>query len=212
MTSTQNEHEEWREVLDTKGFYQVSNLGRVRSKFGKGGWRILKQHLNSQGYPRVNLKLPKAKDYFVHRLVAVAFVPNPAGLPVVNHKDFNRANCDASNLEWTTLQGNYQYSAERGRYERTGAWLNRLTTTLRKKMGRAVVGKRISDGAELYLSSLNQCKEFGFQPSCVSNCCAGKRKQTGGYTWRYATIQDARALGIETRPEEKIRSLLEEWE
>lgn len=53
-------------------------------------------------------------------------------------------------------------------------------------MGKPIIGTPLNGGSEIVLSSLNQCREYGFQPSCVCNCCKGKRRQTGGYTWRYA--------------------------
>ena len=157
MTNAQSAIEEWRDITGTDGMYQISNSGKVRSRV-KGDWHIMSMQPNSQGYNRVQLSYPKKRKAFVHRLVAEAFIPNPENLPIVNHKDFDILNCRVDNLEWTTLQGNYDYSAERGRFVRT----------------------------EIVLSSLNQCREYGFHPSCVSNCCKGKRRQTGGYTWRYA--------------------------
>lgn len=177
--------EEWRDISGTNGYYQVSNYGNVRS-CGKSGYHEMRQRTNTQGYNRVFLSVPVHRRAFVHRLVAAAFIPNPDNLPIVNHKDFNRKNCRADNLEWTTLQGNYDYSAKRGRYKRTEIWRERLTTTLRKTMGKPIIGTPINGGEEIVLSSLNQCRQYGFQPSCVSNVCSGKRAQTGEYKWRYA--------------------------
>ena len=185
MTNAQSAIEEWRDIPGTDGMYQLSNYGKVRSRV-KGDWHLMSMHQNSQGYNRVQLSYPKKRKAFVHRLVAEAFIPNPENLPIVNHKDFDILNCRVDNLEWTTLQGNYDYSANRGRYVRTAVWNEHITKTLRSTMGKPIIGTQLDGGAEITLSSLNQCREYGFQPSCVSNCCKGKRRQTGRYTWRYA--------------------------
>ena len=185
MTNAQSAIEEWRNIPGTDGMYQISNSGKVRSRVN-GNWHLMSMHPNSQGYNRVQLSYPKKRKAFVHRLVAEAFIPNPENLPIVNHKDFDPLNCRVDNLEWTTLQGNYDYSAKRGRYVRTAVWNEHITKTLRSTMGKPIIGTPLNGGTEIVLSSLNQCREYGFQPSCVCNCCKGKRRQTGGYTWRYA--------------------------
>lgn len=99
--------EVWRAVA-AQPKYEVSNKGRVR-RITTG--RILKQRLQSNGYPRVNLN---GKDtYLVHRLVAVAFLkPDPAR-PTVNHLNGKKLdNCD-TNLVWSTLIENNAHSAHK---------------------------------------------------------------------------------------------------
>lgn len=93
--------EVWRKIEDVEG-YEVSNMGRVRNKKGY----IMRPH-RWEGYERIMLK---DKIYRVHRLVAKAFLPNENNLPVVNHKDHNRANNCVNNLEWCTVQYNCKYS------------------------------------------------------------------------------------------------------
>lgn len=100
--------EEWRKVIDSSGFYEVSSTGRVRSldmpmctlggvKWIKSG-RILSLSPNSDGY--LAIKVPKTRR--VHRLVAIAFIPNPDNKPEVNHIDGNKQNNHVDNLEWVT--------------------------------------------------------------------------------------------------------------
>lgn len=75
--------------------------------------KILKQRLNHDGYPEVWLSTKKHKrgtTARVHRLVALAFIPNPDNKPEVNHKDYNRANPNLNNLEWVTHHENILYS------------------------------------------------------------------------------------------------------
>jgi HNH endonuclease len=84
--------------------YSVSDEGEV---FGPSG-RALKQQVTDHGYRKVYLGYGKGKR--VHRLVAEAFVPNPGGLPEVNHRDGDKGNNCASNLEWVTHQRNIQHA------------------------------------------------------------------------------------------------------
>lgn len=118
--------EEWRPVTiaNLGDFYEVSNLGRVRSldrvcyglKARIVDGKILRPSTNKFGYRNVNLfREGRSKSIHVHRLVALAFIPNPANLPVVNHVDGMKSNCVVTNLEWTTDQGNRQHAIDIGR-------------------------------------------------------------------------------------------------
>ena len=98
--------ETWKDIEGFNGFYQVSNLGRVKSL---GGWcgtakkkeRIRTLSHTKDGYLKVRL-MYKGKDITcrVHRLVAEAFIPNPKNLETVNHIDGNKENNVVNNLEW----------------------------------------------------------------------------------------------------------------
>ena len=100
------QEEEWLPVFGYEKIYLVSSNGKVK-RISTG--RILKP-LNNQGYFRVALcKENKPKLYSIHRLVAQAFIPNPDGLPQVNHKDENKKNNCVSNLEWCTALYNTRY-------------------------------------------------------------------------------------------------------
>ena len=111
--------ESWR-VVSGYPDYAVSNMGRVKrltpyrsTRVGK----ILKP--NSATYPSVCLyhRNPYARVCRqVHILVATAFVPNPRDLPEVNHKDLDKTNFRASNLEWVTRKGNAEHAAAHGRW------------------------------------------------------------------------------------------------
>ena len=115
--------ERWIKIKDYEDHYEVSNFARVRTteRWAKNGVgvrivksRILKNRWTN-GYAIVGLcKNNKAKNYYVHVLVAKAFVPNPLNLPQVNHIDTNKRNNLPSNLEWTTPKGNTDHAKENG--------------------------------------------------------------------------------------------------
>ena len=189
----------WKSIPGTGEAYEVSDLGKVRSKdrvvFRKDGTsckacgRVLKPVPNSVGYMSVQIfKDGHKQAVFVHRLVAEAFVQNPRCKNCVNHKDFDPKNNAASNLEWVSHAENMRYSLDRGRFDRTDLWLLNQKRALEKKMGRPIVGTSLESGQELRYSVLNDCKKDGFQPSCVSNCCNGKRKTHKGYLWRFSEV------------------------
>lgn len=113
-------NEIWKDIPEYKGFYQVSNLGRVKSlkrffKTGRGRiaetkLRILKQADSTDGYKMVALCINGEQfTRRVHRLVAMAFIPNPYNYPVINHKNEIRTNNRCSNLEWCTVLYNDTY-------------------------------------------------------------------------------------------------------
>lgn len=110
----------WKPVKGYEGYYEVSNLGRVRSLdrtvIDKGGRHqvkkgcIMKSRPDRQGY--IIIALCKNKHYIhkcVHTLVADAFIPNPDNLPQVNHKDEVKSNNVVDNLEWCTPKYNANY-------------------------------------------------------------------------------------------------------
>lgn len=121
----------WKPVKGFEGYYEVSNLGRVRSidrvvvdnvrnceRLLKG--KILIQRNNSNGYMGIMFcKEHKLYNKYVHRLVAETFIPNPDNLPQVNHKDEDKSNNRADNLEWCTSFYNNEYGTRKKRWYET---------------------------------------------------------------------------------------------
>lgn len=104
-------NEEWRKVNGSNGSYEVSNLGNVRNSLTK---RILQTFLGKDGYLRTQLGGSIGKTVTIHRLVAKEFCRTCEGKIFVNHKDGNKQNNCADNLEWCTRSENMQHAYEKG--------------------------------------------------------------------------------------------------
>lgn len=98
------------EVRDIKGYegrYGVTEDGRVWSYITH---KFLEPKIQKNRYKTVCLYRNRGKSmYYVHRLVAEAFLPNPQNLQEVNHKDLNKGNNNVSNLEWIDRSGNMRH-------------------------------------------------------------------------------------------------------
>ena len=112
----------WKDVKDYEGYYRISNCGNVKSikftnRYGTFSRNfLLNLNITAYGYHAVMLcKNRNNKFIGVHRLVAIAFIPNPENKPCVNHRDFNRTNNNIENLEWVTHRENIVYSISHGR-------------------------------------------------------------------------------------------------
>jgi len=125
----------WKDIPGYEGYYQVSDLGRVKSleretlysNGRRASWkeRIMKTPPSKRGYPRLNLsKDGKCKMHKVHQIVAMAFldhVPNGGYNVVVDHKDNNPLNNKLSNLQLISQRLNSSKD-KRGRSKHTGLW------------------------------------------------------------------------------------------
>lgn len=122
--------EKWRNIKGYEKLYQISDLGRVRSLDKKilhlGSYRtikgkIIKSHINSKGYYRIDLHdNKKKKKYLISRLVGFAFISIIKNKPNINHKDGNAQNNNASNLEWCTQKENVIHAMKMGLMKMNG--------------------------------------------------------------------------------------------
>lgn len=119
-----NKLEIWKDVEGYEEYYEVSNFGEVKSKDrwrdnGRGGYlqksKVMTKSPTSTGYFKIGFVKNKIrKEFKIHRLVAIAFIPNPKNKPFINHIDGNPLNNHVSNLEWCTPSENVQHSYETG--------------------------------------------------------------------------------------------------
>ena len=109
-------NEEWARIPDMDAEYYISSIGRVRSFTRRANGRILKLRVSRLGYSRYSLlRDGTSRHASGHRMVALAFIPNPEGKPCVNHINNDPLDNRAENLEWCTHKENMAHSARQGR-------------------------------------------------------------------------------------------------
>lgn len=160
----------WKPIQNFEDLYEINENGDIRSKNPRyKNKELLKQSINSKGYKVVTLcREGKQKTFTVHRLVALAFIPNPNNLPCVNHKDEIKINNNISNLEWCSYYYNNTYG-------------ERLTKSSLKK-GKPV---RCIEENKIYPNAHIASKITKISQSSIWCCCSGKRNSAGGYHWEY---------------------------
>jgi hypothetical protein len=96
--------------------YSINKNGVVINNFTN---RIIKHHTDKKGYKRIGLRVGnKQKNFYVHRLVAKAFILNPHNKKTVNHKNGIKSDNDVNNLEWMTIKENLKHAYNIGLYKR----------------------------------------------------------------------------------------------
>ncbi len=182
----------WKPVKGYEGLYEVSDLGDVRSidryikteirhvtsRLIKG--KILFQNLKNNGYLTVDLcKDGKVTTTAVHRIVANAFIPNPDGLRFVNHKDSDRSNNAADNLEWVTSSENRKHGISQG-YVTFNA-----KSIICKETG--MIFERPMLAAEWikaqYPDRINGTMRVAAHN--IGSACKGRTPKAYGFTWEY---------------------------
>ena len=122
-------NEEFRDIEGYEGLYQVSNYGRVKSKY-----KVLKQIKNKQGYFMTELcKKYKHKFVLTHRLVAQTFIPNPNNKKIIDHiEEVTKEKCNnrVDNLQWCTQKENMQKCIKRGRFAKLRGKLNGMSKSV----------------------------------------------------------------------------------
>lgn len=161
----------WEAAIPIEGFtqYRVDRQGNVYNNQKK----LLRQEMARNGYMRVSLsnETVKHKRFLVHRLVALAFIPNPDNLPQINHIDRDKTNNGADNLEWCSPLSNLMHS---------------------NVIGKAMVAneqsvKCVTTG-KIYSSVKEASQELGLSHSNIVACCRGRRKTCGGMKWEYVML------------------------
>lgn len=163
--------EEWR-VIEQYPHYEVSNKGNVRH-IGKGNRKLC---YSATGYMTVYIRHNgKYKNLRVHRLVAMAFIPNPQNKPHVNHIDGNKVNNKAENLEWCTPSENEQHKVN----------------VLGIKQNPPHITKPVVcvETGFVYASIQDAANRTGTNHRHIGEVANGKRKTAGGVRWRFCDVR-----------------------
>lgn len=164
-----------RKVIDGyEDLYEVSQNGEVKSLLKN---RLLKPWKHKKGYLVVTLTKDKKHNHFyVHRLVAEAFIPNPKNLPQVNHIDGNKENNCVTNLEWCNDDENRIHAYRNG--------LRKMCENVKVEMYDldCVLIKR-------YSSITEASKDSGVNIGNISRCLNGGCKTAGGYIWERGSAE-----------------------
>ena len=159
--------------IEANQFGEIRRVDRIveykdgRKQLVKG--HILKQHLSNSGYMYVQISSNgKTVSRFVHRIVATCFIPNPLGLPEVNHIDNNPKNNTVSNLEWCTKEYNEAYKKNFG-------------TSQAEVSGQPVFAVNPKTGKVLRFESQSEAaRELGIDQRSVNGVVNGKQNTAGG--------------------------------
>lgn len=183
-------NEIWKPIVDYEGLYEVSSLGRVRSvdRVVRGNYghpqskkgTILKGRVDKDGYIDIVLsKNCKTKHFRAHRLVAIAFIPNPSNKEQVNHINECPSDNRVDNLEWVTCKENINYGTRSSKMAGT-------------RVQRGILSKPVIqiDAATKqviaeYRSIHEAERETGAKHSNISRCCYGKQKLAKGFLWKF---------------------------
>lgn len=147
-----------KDVVGYEGLYSVTSCGKVwswkRNKF-------LKPKKEHNGYLRVTLtdEAGNRKMWFIHRLVALTYIPNVENLPQVNHKDENRTNNCLQNLEWCSAQYNIDYSQSKP--------------------------IQCVETGEVFKSTQDAARKLNLSPGNIGSVLKGKYKKTGNLSFKY---------------------------
>ena len=189
--------EEWKSlngIVECGNYYEISNLGRVRSidrkiirndgKVKHFKSKILNQRIAKNGYYMVTLSFDgKTKPICVHRLVTLAFVGGHNETNnYVNHLDENKLNNNCDNLEWTTLLGNLLYGTTKERIKES---CNKNGVYERNSVKILKINPKTDEIIEEYKSITDAVNDTGIDGSSISKVARNKRKTAGGYKWKY---------------------------
>lgn len=187
---TKYDNEAWKTIAGFDGLYEVSSEGRVRSltRYKK----IIKPIITNSGYYQYQLwNNGVCKTGLAHRLVAKAFIPNPDGKPMVNHKDENKLNNSVDNLEWVTHVENCRYGTAIKRRVQHFDYSKRSVNNAGQIAACSKPIAQFTKNGEFVRkwASASECaRENGWAVSCIRRNCLGARPTAYGFVFKEVTV------------------------
>jgi hypothetical protein len=173
--------ETWKEIEGKAGFF-VSDKGRIKRV--QGDKEVIRRlSILKIGYPAVTIYADgKHKTFYVHRMVAEAFLPNPHNYRCVNHIDGNKANNALSNLEWCSHSMNHIHAYSTGLREaafkgKSGKDHNRSVPVIAMDLQGNTIGR--------FESLSIAASELKVNVGGIKGCCDGDRRRVGNYKFCY---------------------------
>ena len=193
----------WKDIKGYEGFYQVSNQGRVRSverEICKSNnmKQISKSYIlkfeKGKGYNYVHLfKNGTRKRMAVHRLVAIAFIPNPDNKPEVDHINTIKIDNRVENLRWVTPKENMNNPLTKENMSESQKGKSKGKPKSKESIDKMAKAKSIKvvqltlegELVKIWDSAIKAERESGFDNGNINRCCRGKCKTHKGYKWMY---------------------------
>lgn len=187
MTESEARENGYVDVKDYEGHYMVDARGNV---FSLKRNRVMTPCKSNNGYLQVHLtKDGKMKSFKIHRLVAMAFIPNPYNLPQVNHKDEDKCNNHVDNLEWCTQSYNLNYNDGQKRRAKSRNYedISRKRSNSQSKE----VTQYDFDGSIIAVwKNAYVAEKHGYNRGMINQCCIGNKKSHRGYIWKYTNSME----------------------
>lgn len=188
----------WLDINGWDGLYQVSNFCRIKSLKRvinfvtlSGANRhltiqssILKPYINSHGYPAIKLyHNSKSSGFLIHRIVALAFIPNHENKSDVNHKNGIRDFMDIDNFEWVTRSENHIHKYRV--LKSTHPFLGRTGKMNSCSVKTSQIDPKNNTIIKIWDSMNDIQRDLGFFQANISACCRGKQKTAYNFKWEY---------------------------
>lgn len=177
------EQEIWKFHPKFKGMVEFSNLGRVKSYYRYSKGKILvNRDISNLGYVRIKIN---GKRYGLHRFIAELFVPNPEHKTEVNHRDGNKLNNRADNLEWVTRSENQKHAYKLGLQKPSEKQKQVVSKWNRENRIKTVYQYDLEDNLVATYDSCKECSQhFNASKATISRHC-NQRKPYKNYILSY---------------------------
>ena len=197
--------EEWRDIKGYEGLYQISSEGRVKSKqrITRNNQtikeKIRKPKIDKDGYCCVKLWIDGiSKEYFIHRLVAQAFIPNPYNKPCIDHINTNKTDNRVENLRWCTHKENANNPISREKYLRNRYKVegtHRISVYRPTKESIEKMAEKHKKPVAMYKNGIlikkfnsaadAEREDNNLKYMSISAACNGRLKTYRGYEWKF---------------------------